>query len=102
MFLLSLYLLDSAYAGDHKGPPSRSSPHSPLRFCDIDSYAQVLQVLKEMRVAFADMLNAAERETATTTESADCQGHEQSMVVVTIDNHSAFAALVLTRHDNSA
>src|SRR6266567_901600 len=46
MFLLSLYLLDSASAGD------------------------------------------------------DCQGHEQAVVVVTIDNHTAFDALGLPLHDN--
>src|SRR5260370_3497080 len=59
-----------------------------------------MEVLKEMGVGFADMLNGAERETATTTESDDCQGHEQAMVVVTIDNHSAFDALGLPLHDN--
>src|SRR5215813_9554985 len=63
-------------------------------------YAETLQVPKEMRIAFSDMLNAGEREAATTAQSDDCQGHEQPVVVVTIDNHSAFDTLGHPLHEN--
>ncbi len=53
-----------------------------------------------MGVAFSDMLNAAKYEAATTAESDDCQGHEQAMVVVTINNHAAFDILGVPLHDN--
>src|SRR5262245_10451768 len=67
----------------------------------LNFYAESLQVLKEMRVAFADMLNTAEREAATTAERDDCQSHEQAVVVVTIDHYTAFDALGIPLHDNS-
>src|SRR6266487_4098631 len=53
-------------------------------------YAEALQVPKEMRIAFGDMFNAGEREAAATAQSDDCKGHEQTMVVVTIDDYTTF------------
>src|SRR5215469_13813222 len=65
-----------------------------------NSYTQASQVLKEMRIAFGNMLNAVERQAATTAQSGDCQGHEQSVVVVTIDDYATFNTLGLPLHED--
>src|SRR5438034_11088294 len=63
-------------------------------------YAEALQLPKEMGIAFGDMLNAGKCEAATTAESDDCEGHEQPVVVVTIDDYTTFDTLGLPLHED--